>query len=183
MQHLNESKVCCRNVKCTSTFWCVTGSPVCIPCCCPHQASKRCPRCSDVPDGAASDHHKMSWRPKSDHQRSYQTPFQMHCYSEMLNKREREILIQTKYIYFLNCIFIILIFFVIIYMYLYLSNALYMQCHASKGNFCTTSAIKQNGKNSDISNRLNTPVCHWSTKQIVPPPNKYPWPNVVKLVW
>ncbi len=105
MQHLNESEVCCRNVKCTNTFSCVTGSPVCIPCCCPRQASKRCPRYSDVPDAAASDHHKTSWRLKSDHQRSSQTPFQMQCYSEILNKREREILIQTKYIYFLNFTF------------------------------------------------------------------------------
>ncbi len=38
----------------------------------------------------------------------------------MLNKREREILIQTKNIYFLNCICIIFIFFVNIYMYLFI---------------------------------------------------------------
>lgn len=50
-------------------------------------------------------------------------------------------------------------------------------------NFCTTSAMKQNCKNSDISNRLNTPVCHWSTKHIVPPPNKRHWPNVFCLGW
>lgn len=71
--------------------WIASVSPVCTPCCCPHWVSRRCPRCSDGPGEAASVHHKTKWRPKSDHQRSSQTPVQMHCCSETLNERKNSV--------------------------------------------------------------------------------------------
>lgn len=62
--------------------------PVCIPCCCPLPASKRCRRCWGEPGAAASDCRKRTSRPWFGRRWSSPTPCPAPCCSEMLTGEE-----------------------------------------------------------------------------------------------